>query len=201
MCDLINYCKFDDVIVFDPHSPVSSALINNCTIITNELLVKEAFKHYTGYYPNDKGYYIVSPDSGAYKKVFKLADKLNLSDSIVLCNKARNLSDGKILAYTVDKDDLGGKDCFLCDDIIDGGGTFELIGAELRKRNCGRLYLIVSHGIFSKGVEALSNIFDGIYCSDSFNIISHPKVIHSKLMEHFFPYITTKSSRDLITSN
>ena len=43
---------------------------------------------------------------------------------------------------------------------------------ELRKRNCGTINLIVSHGIFSKGIDALTNI-DRIYSTDSFKDLEH----------------------------
>lgn len=35
---------------------------------------------------------------------------------------------------------------FLCD----GGGTFIGVAEELKKHNCGKLFLFVTHGIFSR---------------------------------------------------
>ena len=35
----------------------------------------------------------------------------------------------------------------------------------------GKIYLIITHGIFSKGFEELSKYFDGIYCTNSYSEI------------------------------
>ncbi|MGY0040936.1 phosphoribosyltransferase family protein [Pedobacter sp. NJ-S-72] len=60
-----------------------------------------------------------------------------------MCNKVRDVSNGKIKQITVDQDDLGGKDCFIIDDICDGGATFIGVAKELKKRNAGKVSLIV----------------------------------------------------------
>lgn len=54
---------------------------------------------------------------------------------------------------------------FLCD----GGGTFIGVAEELKKHNCGKLFLFVTHGIFSRGFEELNKYFEKIYCTNSFN--------------------------------
>lgn len=36
-----------------------------------------------------------------------------------------------------------------------------------------KMYLIVTHGIFSKGFEELSKYFDGIYCTNSYRQINN----------------------------
>ena len=42
------------------------------------------------------------------------------------------------------------------------------LAEELKKKNAGDLYLAVSHGIFSKGVESLQEHFTQIFTTDSF---------------------------------
>lgn len=113
---------------------------------------------------------IVSPDAGAYKKIFKLCTELKYAREIVLCNKIRDVSTGAIIKTTCDIENFNGEDLVIVDDICDGGGTFILLANELRKRNCGKIILVVSHGIFSKGLEALEGV-DFIYSTDSFKNI------------------------------
>ena len=66
------------------------------------------------------------------------------------------------------------KDFIIVDDLIDGGLTFVNISQVLKAyfpKN--KVYLIVTHGIFSKGVEGLSKYFDGIYCTNSYQDIEN----------------------------
>jgi hypothetical protein len=57
------------------------------------------------------------------------------------------------------------------DDICDGGGTFNLL-AEAWKRKLridqhSKLELFVSHGIFSKGLDAIDPVIEHITTTDS----------------------------------
>lgn len=160
IADLLNTQGFEKIQIYDAHSEVSFALLDNSDAITNHSFVEEVLKDKTGYL-------IISPDAGAYKKIFKLCQHLNYKDEIVLCNKTRNVENGNITSVTCSVNDFQGMDLYIIDDICDGGGTFILLADELKKRNCGKVNLIVSHGIFSKGVDALTNI-DHIYTTDSF---------------------------------
>ncbi|AOM79177.1 ribose-phosphate diphosphokinase [Pedobacter steynii] len=160
MCNLINSCNFEKVYVFDVHSEVSLALLDNCELISNYSLAKQVLS-------NHSDYLLVSPDAGALKKIYKLAEALSYTNDIVLCNKVRDVSNGKIKQITVDQDDLGGKDCFIIDDICDGGATFVGVAKELKKRNAGKVSLIVSHGIMSHGETELIDWIDHIYTTDS----------------------------------
>jgi ribose-phosphate pyrophosphokinase len=174
IADLINSQGFEKVQIFDAHSEVSFALLNNSDAITNHSFVAEVLKDKTGYL-------IISPDAGAYKKIFKVCQHLNYKDEIVLCNKTRNVENGNITSVTCTVNDFQGLDLYIIDDICDGGGTFILLADELKKRNCGKVNLIVSHGIFSKGVDALTNI-DHIYTTDSFkDLESNQKLTQYKL--------------------
>jgi ribose-phosphate pyrophosphokinase len=157
--DLINYCEFSKVFMFDIHSDVAPSLIKNRKLITNkDFVLKALIDIVEGNDVNKIGKGIeilgdklqgspifVIPDSGAFKKIFKLADGLNYKGELILCNKARNLNDGKIMAYTVDKDNLGGSSVVIIDDICSRGGTFIGLAEELKKRKAGKIYLIVSH--------------------------------------------------------
>ncbi len=179
--DLINSMELEQVIIFDPHSEVTPALLNKVKVISNHKFVKEALR-------NETNYVLVSPDGGALKKVYKLSEALG-GIEVVECSKRRNVKTGKILDFAVYEDQLDGKTCVVVDDICDGGGTFIGLGKELKRKGAGRLILVVSHGIFSKPVDELSEIYDGIYTTDSFNRIDDERIKQIKLSEIELNYI------------
>lgn len=166
--NLINSINFEKVTIFDPHSDVTSALINNVDVISNHKFVEQVTSNFTDFH-------LISPDVGALKKVYKLAQKLPCL-GVIECSKSRDVKTGKLLNFNVYEEDLQGKDCIIVDDICDGGGTFLGLADELKKKNAGRLFLVVSHGIFSKGVTILKDKFDRIYTTNSFQNINMPEV-------------------------
>jgi ribose-phosphate pyrophosphokinase len=71
------------------------------------------------------------------------------------------------------------KNLIIIDDICDGGRTFLNIAEEIKKaqpERTGKIYLVVSHGIFSAGFDELSKHLDGIYCSNSYSDIENSVV-------------------------
>lgn len=174
--DLINSQQYSSVTVFDPHSDVAPALINNCNVISNHRFVKSILQGLDNYY-------IISPDAGAYKKIFAVSQYVDYRDEIIMCNKLRDVSNGTLRSVTVSHEDLKGKDCYIIDDICDGGGTFVLLSEELRKRNAGKINLIVSHGIFSQGEDVLHTHLNRIYTTDSFKDIQSSFIIQTKLSQ------------------
>lgn len=162
--DLLNQLFLDGIIVFDPHSEVTPALLDNCITVSNfkfiELVLKEL--------PKDT--LLIAPDGGALKKIYKLAAYLKDYD-VIECGKTRDVKTGKLSGFKVYSDDLKGRPCLIVDDICDGGGTFMGLAGELKNKRAGDLFLAVSHGIFSKGTEALSQHFKRLYTTDSFRTI------------------------------
>ncbi len=164
--EIINQAGFNQVIVIDPHSEVTAALLNNVKVISNHKLVKEATK-------NIEDFVLISPDGGALKKIYKVSVELG-GIPVVECSKERDVKTGKLSGFSVYADDLENKTCVIVDDICDGGGTFLGLAKELKNKNAGNIILVVTHGIFSKGFENLSTYFESIYSSDSFSSIDHP---------------------------
>jgi len=164
--NLINGCNLKEVIVFDPHSDVVPALVNNCKPVANHTFIREITRHL----PNKV--VLISPDGGALKKIYKLAATLNEYD-VVECGKSRDVKTGKLSGFKVYMDDLQGKDLLIVDDICDGGGTFIGLAKELKRKNAGKLYLAISHGIFSKGLDELYQHFDHIYTTDAFDSLEN----------------------------
>lgn len=153
--DLINQIGFRKVYINDPHSDVTTALIDNCTVITQTNLFYHIFH-------NKRNFNLICPDGGALKKIYQLADLVRPSN-IIQCSKKRDVQNGNITGVQVFSYDLEGRDCYIVDDICDGGRTFIEIAKELKKINCGKIILLVSHGLFTKGLEVFDGLIDEIY--------------------------------------
>lgn len=171
--NIINSMDFGQVIVYDLHSDVGSALINNCFNISNEYYVIKAINDIVDetLITTEDSLYLVSPDSGANKKSNKLFDNVKRFKGIIKCDKKRSIVDGSLSGFEVFSNDLQGADCLIVDDIIDGGRTFIGIAEELKNKNAGNLYLFITHGIFSAGFDELKKHFKKIYCTNSFKDI------------------------------
>jgi ribose-phosphate pyrophosphokinase len=166
--DIINNLNFKKVIVFDAHSEVTPAVLNNCEVITNHKFIRKVIEGI------GSDVLLVSPDGGALKKIYKVSEFLG-GIEVIECSKSRNVKTGKLTGFKVYADDLQGKDCLIVDDICDGGGTFIGLAEELKNKNAGKLYLAISHGIFSKGFDSLA-CFERIFTTDSIRKIEHEKL-------------------------
>ncbi len=160
--DLFNQLRLKSISIFDPHSDVTPALLNNSMVIENYTFIEKVIGKI------GSNVLLVSPDGGALKKIYKLASHL-INYNVIECSKSRDVKSGKLSGFKVYADDLKGQDCLIVDDICDGGGTFLGLAKELKLKNCGKLYLAVSHGIFSKGFRELSNHYEMIFTTNSFS--------------------------------
>lgn len=189
ICPIINSLNFESVTVLDPHSHVLEACLNNFRKVDNKRLVefalREIHENSDEAKPWKDQFILVSPDAGASHKIYKLAEQIGYKGDIITCSKERN-TEGKVTKTVVPIDKFNGKDLIIIDDICDGGATFINIAKELRNKlndytkfnTEPKIYLIVTHGIFSKGFNELSKYFDGIYCTNSYKDIQ-PLDLHN----------------------
>lgn len=161
---MLNSAGFKKILIFDPHSEVSTALIDRAYPVNNHAFVNDAMNDYFSRH-NQENYSIVSPDAGALKKIYKLAQALNIA-RVIECTKERDVKTGQLLSFKTTNEHIAGETCFIIDDICDGGGTFAGTASMLKEKGAGKIILIVSHGIFSKGI-AIGHV-DAIYCTDSY---------------------------------
>lgn len=178
--DIINSLRLDHVYCFDPHSEVTAAVINNLYDYSNWSQVNSFLHSHVLNGKNQPSHIavkdrlddlwgnlmIVSPDAGAYKKIFKLCQSLKYPGKIILCNKLRDVNTGKIINVEI-SGDVSGKPCLIVDDIVDGGRTFNELAAILKEKGATDLHLFASHGIFSHGYEELLKNFKTIGTTDS----------------------------------
>ena len=163
--DQLNSLNFRYVIIFDAHSDVSPALINNC--INRE--VKNLFVLNPEFI--SKYSHLVAPDAGAYKKVTSIASHFNLP--VIPALKTRDTATGRLSNTVVVTEGVENPTRLLViDDLVDAGGTFLALGAKLKQAFPHTpIDLYVSHGIFAKGLNGLDKYYDSIYCHNLFTPI------------------------------
>ncbi len=167
-CQLLNSLELDKVWLYDPHSDVAPALINNCVVGPQWTIAKQAI-------PEEwfaEGTVWVSPDAGAYKKVSKLVPD---DKQICIGTKIRS-PEGRIVSTEVYSPvDLTNRRCIIVDDICDGGRTFIELAKALKERGAIYVALYITHGIFSNGFEELQKYIDHIYTTDTIPAKGDPR--------------------------
>ena len=182
IADMINRCDFRRVVMLDSHSDVAPALINNSVRVSPDKYVEYAVNNIL---KTEKNLVLVSPDAGAYKKVFKLADHLAIP--LVSANKFRDASG----PYTSIHGDVKDKVCLIVDDLIDGGRTFIQLADKLKEQGAKAVYLYVTHALLSYGLDPLRDHVDRLYCTDSIKEVNDPLVVqysskHTYHQSYFF---------------
>lgn len=172
ICPIINSLNLDVVTVLDPHSDVLEACINNFNKVSNLSFVRWAFKDLTADH-HINAFQIVSPDAGANKKIYKLAEELGYRKDIITCSKSRE-TDGQLSNIRTNiRSDQWANPFVIIDDICDGGRTFTEIAKRIITgcpidKDIPRIYLMITHGIFSAGYKDLSKYFETVYCTNSY---------------------------------
>jgi len=156
--DFINAMQFDKVSILHPHSPISSALINNSDKISHFQFVEKAFK-------TIGNPLLVSPDAGAYKTTHEIAEKLNAD--LVPSNKVR-VNGVPVISI---QGDVKGKQCLIVDDLADGGRTFKFLAQALKDQGANKVFLYVTHAQFNYGFDELKETIDHVYCTNSYKDI------------------------------
>lgn len=169
---IINSLNFSSVVVYDPHSDVSMALIDRCIPVQRYTLMRQ---HEAMYDAIAKGgwagnLYLVSPDAGAVKKSYEIAKYFPQFKGIIFAEKVRDTATGQIVKTVVKDlpDDVEKAHLIVCDDICDGGRTFIEL-AKVTRQYCDKMSLYVTHGIFSQGLDALLPYYDNVWCTVDFS--------------------------------
>jgi ribose-phosphate pyrophosphokinase len=176
--DIIKMCNFNRVTTWDIHSDVAGAMFPPGVFrnIPQENLWSEFIKSSLA----EGKTVIISPDAGALKKIYKVAQKTGLT--VVEAKKVRDVATGQIMHTEIDSSQLAGVDtAIIVDDIIDGGKTFLELAKVIRGNGfTGKLILCATHGIFSKGLAAFTD-FDGIYTQNNINNVDLESFNNSKI--------------------
>ena len=162
--------NFSEIITVDPHSDVMSAVfppgvlrVVSQEAVLRPLIEKLLFKEIIS---STGKIALVSPDAGATKKIHKVAKNLPMLVDVVEARKVRDVYTGMITSTSIDAAAIADKDALIVvDDICDGGRTFvELAKAIAATGYAGKLILLVTHGIFSNGIDVLLEHYDYVEC-------------------------------------
>lgn len=178
ICPIINSLEFEEVVVIDPHSDVLEACLNNFSKfdwklnVFHDWALTQIVGENINSFKNKEQLCLVSPDAGAYKKIFTVAKNFGIP-KIITANKIRDLVSGRIIRTEIPTlDQHNDIKYVIVDDICDGGRTFvELAKVIKDSRPTAKIYLVVTHGIFSAGYSELNKYFSGIYCTNSYKDI------------------------------
>lgn len=190
IANFINDLCFERVTVLKPHSDVAGELIDNMEEADLTPVLMRSCEQ-----QNNLGHYgLVCPDKGASLWIgdyVKSGDSRALTTNVLIqCEKQRDMAtelatisaDSKetprraISGIVVPDLPVGVTDYMIVDDLCDGGGTFLGIASDLREKGAERVFLVVSHAIFSKGVEVFDGLIDKVYCTNSFADFDSPLV-------------------------
>lgn len=163
----INNLDLNRVVIWDAHSDVTPALLNNVVNVPpNEFVASACHLAATDVV-------LVAPDAGAIKKVSSVAKYI--SKPYIRADKLRDSHTGAIagtVAYTEHIDD---KSFLIVDDICDGGKTFTELARVLKPLTNGKVLLYVTHGIFAKGLDVFDGLIDQVYSPNPFDSeLKHP---------------------------
>lgn len=179
IANILNSLPVDMYYIFDPHSAVANAIIHKSIVVDNRDLVSRALMDIFTSYTKQESFEkycketmcLLSPDAGAFKKIFKLSEVINFQGQIENANKSRDPETHSV-TIRLSCNDFHGKDIVIVDDICLAGGTFIKLAEEIIKRNVRKLFCIFSHGVFKNekqesALPKLEKYFETIYVSNS----------------------------------
>lgn len=191
-CDVINWLEFDKVFIFDPHSDVSTALLNRVCKIdkVEEYVERIRYKIINningisdGLDIEDDDIVLYYPDEGAAKKYSKILQ----AEKYCFGKKNRDWDTGNILGLEIVNPysiDLTGKYVVMIDDIISYGGTMYFGAKKLKESGVENIVAYASHvensvlhNEKSKILKAFEeNIIQKIYTTNSIYRGNHEKI-------------------------
>lgn len=150
-CKVINNMGFAGIVIADPHSDVSSALLDNVAVLTAQELIFADGTNMSGQLDVDNCIFFY-PDAGAAKRYsFPRPSTYGI--------KKRNWETGQIESLEIaNPEAVNGKDVIIVDDICSYGGTFSRAAAALKAAGAAKITLYITH--------CEKNIFKGTVFTD-----------------------------------
>ena len=157
--DILNSFGFSKIYIYDPHSDVTPALIDNVQVTSQTVMLKNQLNIIN----RDMGEFtLCAPDLGATKKIFDSVIALGHT-AYIQAVKIRDVTTGNIVKCDLTVDKVEGN-ILIVDDICDGAASFKFLAQKLKEKGADKVGLYVTHGIFSKGLEVLEGYVDFIFC-------------------------------------
>lgn len=165
-CKFINDLNFDAVYVLDPHSDVTSTLLNHVVVCSSKPYVDEVIAEY-------KPDVLFFPDRGAYKR-YGNEDYGDIPR--LYGEKVRDWKSGEILDYRIINPAEGSFELsaktrvLIIDDLCSYGGTFMAAAKELKKKGNPTIALWITHceeNIHNGHIFEPNSPIDHVYTTDS----------------------------------
>lgn len=182
VCNTINQLNAEQIFVQDPHSSKIYDYLKNI----KSIYLAESYSSLL-----DK-YRICFPDNGAKDRINNMNYDSYLeifNKDPIICSKTRINTDIKIYIQNESKWKKRYKrrktPILVLDDLCDGGLTFVKVAEQLRLLKPRELSIFVTHVIQMKGILQLSEYYDKVYISNSFNeweFENLPKNVHTLLI-------------------
>lgn len=189
-CELINNLNFNKVVIVDPHSIVSEALIDNVCVLRPSNIISNVIDKMLCLNEFEREVVIYFPDDGAYKRYKDLPCFKDLK--CVYGKKERDWNTGEILGIEIyDKNgckltnELENCDVLMVDDIISYGGTLAYSADKLKAMGTAHISAYATHvedsaintdkGTLLKRIN--SGIVDFVYTTNSLFHEEHPNFI------------------------
>lgn len=184
-CNIINRLNFKQVIILDPHSNVTPALLDRVVVKNPRSIISDVVER-LGLTEND---YVYFPDEGASKRY---SDLFRHKKNILIGHKVRDWETGKIQGLRISTPEghefedghFTGCRVIMIDDIISYGGTLAYSADELKKLGFKDIYAYATHtensildpekGTLLKRLE--NGTVDHIYTTNSIYSGKHNKI-------------------------
>lgn len=161
--DLISNMGFKSIAIADPHSIATQVAIKGAQVIDQFDVfadIKSSWREWT----------IVAPDAGATKKCEDFAKRVG-AKGVLTFNKVRDMGTVEITSLEPNQpiEVNAARKYMVLDDICDGGRTFVgVANAIVSHDKLANIELAVTHGIFSYGLDVVTDIYDHVYTTNSF---------------------------------
>ena len=167
-CNLFNSLNIEKIEIFDIHSFVTPALLNNVVVQSPDSLIQNILD-------NDKNLLLAYCDEGGFKRYY---DKF--TQPYVFGCKIRNYETQKIESMQIlgNTHVIAGRDILIIDDIISRGSTTNMMISQLKEYGAKDIYIYASHveqTIFN--YHLLDRVeLKKIYTTNSIYRSTHPKI-------------------------
>ena len=166
--EFINNLGFNEVIVFDPHSYVSEALINRLYIQNPFIFIDQSINKIT---KKPEELLLFFPDEGSVKR-YEDVIKTYSNSPYAFGIKNRDWTTGQIKGLSVNgqTDKIKDRDILIIDDICSKGGTFYHSALKLKELGANKIYLYVSHcenTIYEGELLKNNGLIEKIYTTDT----------------------------------
>lgn len=171
--EVINSLGFKQVVVLDPHSNVSAALIDRVVVKSPQKYIEESLIQLHSL--DRKDLVLFFPDEGSAKRY---ADMFKLPYAFGI--KKRDWKTGQIQGLDVIDNgiDLKGKTVLIVDDICSRGGTFYHSAKKLKELGVNKIYLYVTHceNTILEGEVLTSGLIEKVFTTNSIFNKEHGKI-------------------------